>query len=96
MDIIERGVIETDQILAKLGRQNTPAHRAAFLTMQREQRKFKNTWKYYDLGVTDPYKILILKRNKIFGTKDIETYSALPDEMFYEFLALSSGESILL
>lgn len=92
MQMIEAGVTTVDEHLSKLGREATPENRLAFLTLGIKERMFKSTWKYYDLGVTDPYKILMLKKNKVFGKKDIETYNALPDEMFYEFLALSSVE----
>lgn len=92
LQMIEDGVIIVDEQLMKLGRKSTPENRLAFLTLGIKERKFKGTWKYYDLGVTDPYKILMLKKNKVFGKKDIQTYSALPDEMFYEFLALGSTE----
>lgn len=88
MQMIEEGVTVVDEQLIKLGRKVTPENRLAFLTLGIKERKFKSTWKYYDLGVTDPYKILTLKKNKVTGKKDIQTYNALPDEMFYEFLAL--------
>lgn len=93
LQMIEDGILIVDEQLRKLGRKVTPENRLAFLSLGIKERKFKGTWKYYDLGVTDPYKILMLKKNKVFGKKDIQTYSALPDEMFYEFLALGSTES---
>lgn len=92
LQMIEDGILIVDEQLRKLGRKVTPENRLAFLSLGIKERKFKGTWKYYDLGVTDPYKILMLKKNKVFGKKDIQTYSALPDEMFYEFLALGSTE----
>lgn len=95
MDIIEKGVRKTDLALNKLSRKITPENRLAFLTMGSQQRKFKNTWKYYDLGVTDNAKILALKSNKITKKEDIQTYSALPDEMFYELLALEAGKTLV-
>jgi hypothetical protein len=89
--IIDEGVTQVDAELAKLGRDITPENRTAFLTLGIKERRYKGTWKYYDLGVTDPDKILLLKKNGISSKRDIQTYSALPDEMFYEFLALHSG-----
>lgn len=92
MEMIESGITIVDAQLRKLGRKITPENRLAFLTLGIKERVLKSTWKYYDLGVTDPYKILMLKKNRVTGKKDIQTYNSLPDEMFYEFLALGSEE----
>ena len=92
MDIIEKGVRETDLILTQLGRQSTPENRLAFLTMG-SQRKFKNTWRFYDWGVTDPQRISTLKKSRVLKKSDVQTYNELPDEMFYELLALESGKT---
>lgn len=91
MQIIETGVIALDEILDKMGRELTPANRVAFLNFKDKERKFKNTWKYYDLGVTDVTKILALKKAKVTSKDDIQTYNELPDEMFYELISLACG-----
>lgn len=92
MNIIEKGVNETDLMLDKLGRQITPENRLAFLKMG-SQRKFKNTWRLYDWGVTDPHRISTLKKSQVMKKSDVQTYNELPDEMFYELLALEAGET---
>ena len=94
LSIIELGIVATDEQLTKLGRKITPANRASFLTLGSKERKFKNTWKYYDYGVTDLTKMLALKASKITRKEEIQTYYALPDEMFYEFVALASGKEL--
>lgn len=92
MSIIELGVAVTDAQLTKLGRKITPENRTAFLTLGSKERKFKNTWKYYDWGVIDPAKILALKASKVTKKEDVQTYNQLPEEMFNELLALESGK----
>lgn len=91
MQIIELGVAKLDDILSKIGRELTPANRTSFLNFRDKERKFKNTWKYYDLGVTDVTKILALKKAKVTRKDDIQTYNELPDEMFNELIALACG-----
>jgi hypothetical protein len=91
MQIIENGVTALDKILVKMGREATPENRTAFLNFRHKERKFKNTWKYYDLGVTDVTKILGLKKAKVTRKDDIQTYNALPDEMFNELISLACG-----
>lgn len=91
MQIIKLGVAKLDDILSKIGRELTPANRTSFLNFRDKERKFKNTWKYYDLGVTDVTKILALKKAKVTRKDDIQTYNELPDEMFNELIALACG-----
>jgi hypothetical protein len=74
-----------------MGRKITPENRTAFLTFGNKERKFKNTWKYYDWGVTDCNKIRALKMCKITKKDDVLMFNMLPDDMFYELLALQSG-----
>jgi hypothetical protein len=92
MSIIEAGAVETDKLLTKLGRKIIPENRKAFLTLGSKERKFKNTWKYYDWGVTDPAKILTLKASKVTRKEDVQIYNKLPEEMFNELLALHAGK----
>lgn len=94
LTFIELGVAATDEQLTKLGREITPANRVAFLTFGSKERKFKNTWKYYDYGVTDLTKMLALKASKVTKKEDIQTYDALPDEMFYELVAMASDKEL--
>ena len=95
LHIIEAGAAETDERLTKMGRKITPENRTAFLTFGNKERKFKNTWKYYDWGVTDAERIMALKKAKVAKKTDVETYNALPDDMFYELLALESGKELI-
>ena len=92
MELIEKGAKETDKHLTKLGREITPQNRIAFLTLGSKERKFKNTWKFYDWGVTDAARILEFKISKVTKKNDVQNYNALPDDMFYELLALESGK----
>jgi hypothetical protein len=89
--IIDRGTAIVDEYLVELGRDITPENRCAFLTFAHKDRKFKNTWKFYDWGVTDPAKILALKKSKVVRKQDVQMYNELPDEMFYELLSLEAG-----
>jgi hypothetical protein len=91
MQTIENGVEALDSKLVKMGRKVTPENRAAYLTLRSRERDFKNTWKYYDLGVTDVTKILALKKAKITKKDEIQTFNELPDEMFYELTAMAAG-----
>lgn len=86
--IIERGAAITDEYLRKLDRKRTPENRAAFLTWGVRSRGFKNYWKYYDWGITDPAKIFALKGCGVVEEEMVQLYSALPDEMFAEFISL--------
>jgi hypothetical protein len=36
-----------------------------------------------------------LKKAKVAKKTDVETYNALPDDMFYELLALESGKELI-
>lgn len=91
MQIIDSGIAILDEKLVKMGRTITPDNRRAFLNLRSRERDFRNTWKYYDLGVTDVTKILALKKAKITSKRDILTYKELPDEMFYELTAMAAG-----
>lgn len=91
MDMVESGTKTVDSHLARIGRAVTPENRRAFLGFRHKERKFKNSWKYYDLGVTDVKKILAFKKAKITSKRDILTYKELPDEMFYELTAMAAG-----
>lgn len=91
MYMIESGTTKIDSYLIKMGRETTPENRLAFLAFRHKERKFKNSWKYYDLGVTDIDKILALKKANITAKRDILTYMELPDEMFYELTAMAAG-----
>lgn len=93
IELIRRGVKETDKQLARLGREITPQNRVAYLTFgtfAKEERKLKSTWLYYDLGVTEPSKIVALNEARITNPRDIEMYASLPDDMFYDFLKTAS------
>lgn len=94
MQLIRLGVEETDKRLTKLGRKTTPQNRVAYLKFGKEERDFKIAWKYYDLGVTTPAKIVALMQAKITSQRDIEMYASLPDDMFYEFLETASGKKL--
>lgn len=91
MDMVESGTKTVDSHLVRIGREVTPENRRAFLAFRHKERKFKNSWKYYDLGVTDVKKILAFKKAKITSKRDILTYNELPDEMFYELTAMAAG-----
>ena len=92
MSLIEKGTAELDARLAKLGRAATVENRVAYLKMGvRKERQYKNTWFYYDLGVKDLEKVARLKKAKIRSKRDVLTYAELPDEMFDELVALSTG-----
>lgn len=93
LTIIELGVVEIDKRLSKLGREITPENRAAYLLLDTKERKFKNTWKYYDWGVTEGAKILALKKCKNLKKDDIQMFNSLPDEMFYELVEMESDAS---
>lgn len=88
--ILEQGAEEIDDILRGLGRPTTPANRGAYLRYGHVSRTLKSTWRYYDLGVTTPLKVLALRRCRITSESDIATYAQLPDEMFYELIQLQS------
>lgn len=94
VQIVEDGVAELDSRLAKLRRDITPENRVAYLTYGHKERKFANTWRYYDLGVTDPERVLALKMAKITRKDDIALYADLPDDMFYDFLETGSGKTL--
>ena len=92
--IIEAGVKAIDSELTRLGRPLTPENRVSYLLADPKERRFKNTWKYYDAGVKDVSKVLALKKSGVKNKKDIQMYDALPDEMFYELLSLESGREL--
>jgi hypothetical protein len=94
MQMIEQGAAVVDEQLTKMGRKITPENRLSFLTLGSKERKFKNTWKFYDWGVTNPERILVLKKAKVFAKRDVQTYNELPDEMFYELLSLEAGTTL--
>lgn len=91
MNIVQSAVTELDKHLAKLGRAITPENRVAYLTFGHKERKFKNTWRLYDLGLREPKRILALKKCRIAKKSDVLLYAELPDEMFYELIQLESG-----
>lgn len=88
MFILEAGAAVTDNHLTTLGREVTPQNRTAFLTWGTEMRGLKSWWKYFDLGVTDPDKIFLMKMCKVTDKTSIKLYNALPDEMFEEIICL--------
>ena len=94
LEVIETGTALLDAELTRLGRPATPENRTAYLRCNVQERKFKNTWRYYDLGVTNSNKILALKKCGVRAKKDIEMYNSLPDEMFYELLSLGAGKEL--
>lgn len=91
MVIIEKGASIIDRHLTKLGRDLTPENRAFFLVFNSGEGKLKSTWKYFDWGVIDPKRILALKKGGIAKKANVQIYNELPDEMFYELLALEAG-----
>lgn len=92
--MVESGVREVDKRLIKLGREVTPANRKAYLAFGHKDRKFRNTWRYYDLGVTHARKVLTLKSLNVTSKRDIEMYAALPDEIFYELTEMESPQAL--
>ena len=94
LSLIETRTAAVDAELARLDQPLTPESRTAYLRCDPKERKFKNTWKYYDWGVRDSEKVLALKKCGVKNKKDVQMYDALPDEMFYELLSLGFGEEL--
>ena len=94
LSLIEAGVEAVDAELVRLDRPVTPENRTAYLLMDPVERRFKNTWFYYDLGVTDNHKVIAFKKSGIKDKKKVGMYNALPHEMFYELLSLEAGEEL--
>lgn len=91
MTVLEQGAKVLDDILSSLGRSATSENRGAYLEFGHRARNLKSTWRYFDLGITDPMKVLALRRCRVAEESDIRTYAQLPDEMFYELIQLQSG-----
>lgn len=94
--IVNEAAAELDRRLAKLGRDITPANRVSYLSFanQRDglkERDYKNTWFYYDLGITEVEQIWRYKKAKLRSKKEVELYKELPEEMFNELTALAAG-----
>lgn len=96
MALMDKAALELDRRLTKLGRDITPANRVAYLSFGKQEfgakeRDYKNTWFYYDLGITDIERILVYKKARIRSKKEVGIYKELPEEMFQELTALAGG-----
>lgn len=89
--VIEEGAKRAEEHLERLGRKISLENKVSYLSFPGNERKFRNTWRYYDLGITDLDRILALKQAKIHSKEDIIAYGGLPDEMFKELVQLRVG-----
>lgn len=95
MKLIQEGARKIDKKLFKLEREATPENRSAYLLLNHKERDLAKTWYYYDLGITDPRKIIALKLAKVKDERQIVEYSQLPNDLFDEIISLL-GNYILL
>lgn len=76
--ILEVGLENVDKALIALGRELTPENRIMYLCGDHKERKFKNTWFYYDLGVFNNSMILLFKRYNYRTKATVELLKDLP------------------
>ena len=101
---VEAGVLEVllrkfaakiDAALVKLDVACNPVNRIIYLKAQPSNRDYKNSWRYYSLGITDATTIYKFKQAGFTSKADIrewlELRDTLPNDVYLELLDTAAG-----